>query len=199
MKKWIAQQWIALAEVFGWRIPAWVRGMVPQDEFEAMLAREHRLTETLKEDSPEAPPMPAFLSTRIERAIQEAEKPAAGRNLIGSFLIPASAFAMAVLVGLFVVNSRDLEQPGTIDTPVVAVAEPAPATEVPLNLSRISERISNLENGLIMQPLENEQERLAADLTSALQFMSSSILPDNYAADVNSRLDTLRSGRGNSI
>ena len=202
MNRWIAKQWIAAAELFGWSVPAWVRRLLPPAEFEEQVSRERELTASLKAGEPRDLPVPAFLEQRILRSVVEpAETARPGRRWI-DLLVPASAFAMAIVVGFILLSRPDAPQ--VTDTqpeaPEVAVAETVPARGVsPRTLTRIGEGLSTLEKGLIMQPLESEQKRLAADVAGALKFVSSSILPDAYASGVNSRLDSLREEVARSI
>ena len=200
MKKWIAQKWIAIAEVFGWPVPAWIRRLLPAQEIAALVAAERELTEALKSDSPPELPMPAFLDTAIERAVVESgEVPKRGLRWT-DLLIPASAFAMAMVVGFVMLSNRKTASvaiPG--EQPEVAVAEMSTPTETSRTLDRIGEGLSTLEQGLIVTPLTNEQKRLTADVASALQYVSRSILPDTYADGVNSRLDALKKEAAKSI
>ena len=199
MKTWIARQWIAMAEVFGWRIPSWVRSLVPADEFEQMLTREEDLTKALKSDAPREIPMPAFLETRIERAIVDTQEAPRRRTRWSGLLIPSSAFAMAVMVGFIMLSDRSAPVVTPEPQPELAVTETPVTVSSAEAMDRIGKGLSTLEKSLIVRPLAMEQDRLAADVTSALKFVSSSILPDAYADDVNHRLDVLRQGRGKSI
>jgi hypothetical protein len=199
MKRWIAKQWIALAEVFGWPVPSWIRHLVPAAELDALLAGEKELTEALKADAPQEIPMPAFLDTRIERAIVESSGPARpGTRWIG-LLVPSSAFAMAVVVG-FIMFSNEAPQVEVPEAqPELVVSGTTPAVNTSRALTTIGKGLSSLEEGLIMKPLAMEQKRLATDVTHALKFFSSSVLPDSYAKDVNSRLDSFNEDVSNSI
>lgn len=199
MNYWIAKQWIAIAEVFGWTVPAWIRRLIPESEIDDLLAAERDLTEALKGGSPSEFPLPAFLDTRIEQAIAESgESRRHGTRLIG-LLIPSSAFAMAVVVGFVMLSTREAGNPAIELEPERSVAEVAVNVDPSRTLEQIGKGLSTLENGLIVKPLESEQKRLAADVAGALKFVSNSILPDAYAADVNSRLDTLREDARRSI
>jgi hypothetical protein len=199
MKRWIAKQWIALAEVFGWPVPSWIRHLVPATELDELLHNEKELTNALQSDSPEDLPMPAFLDTRIERSIVETgEVPKRGAWWTG-ILVPASAFALAVVVGFVMLSDRDSLTDFPDPQPELAIADAPSTVNSAQTLDRIDKSLASLEKGLIMKPLAMEQERLTSDVTSALQFFTSSVLPDSYAADVNSRLDALKGEMGKSI
>lgn len=204
MKRWIAKQWIAMAEVFGWSVPGWVRRLLPATEIDELFARERDLTDALKSDEPRAFPVPAFLEQRIERAVVEPEEePQTGPRWI-DLLIPSSAFAMAVIVGFVLLSGPKAEEVGDIPEagPEVAVTEPVSVPAAPESsrtLDRIGQGLSTLEQGLILQPLAAEQKRLTADVAGALKFVSNSILPDTYASGVNSRLDSLKEEVAKSI
>lgn len=202
MKRWIAKQWIAMAEVFGWSVPGWVRHLLPATEIDELFARERDLTDALKSDEPRTFPAPAFLEQRIERAVVEPEEePRTGPRWI-DLLIPSSAFAMAVIVGFVLLSGPKAEEAGDIPEagPEVAVVDPVPVEQgSSRTLDRIGQGLSTLEQGLILQPLAAEQKRLTADVAGALKFVSSSILPDTYATGLNSRLDSLKEEVAKSI
>ncbi|MEX0325349.1 MAG: hypothetical protein AB3N33_04600 [Puniceicoccaceae bacterium] len=202
MKRWIAKQWIAASEIFGWNVPAWVRRLIPSSEFEQQVSLERELTESLKNETPRDFPEPAFLEQRIERAVVESGQTVRPGWRWIDLLVPSSAFAMAVVVGFVMLSRPDAEQQVDIpsESPELAVVETVPETGVsPRTLTRIGEGLSTLEQGLIMKPLESEQKRLAADVAGALKFVSRSILPDAYADGVNSRLDSLKEEVSRSI
>jgi hypothetical protein len=199
MKLWITKKWIALAEVFGWRTPTWVRGLVPAETFEKLTSRERDLTDLLSNGSPREHPVPAFLKEKIERGIHDSSPESKRKSPWSSLLIPASAFAMAVVVGFIVLFPGTSPIPDAVPEVELAVVTEVPESTASPALVLIGEGLAGLEKGLIMQPLELEKQRLAADVTNALQFMSRSILPDAFADDVNTRLDNLREEVSQSI
>ena len=94
MKKWIATQWIALAEVFGWPVPRRIRGLIVDEEFKALVAGEKRLTEALRAQTPPAHPVPAFLEMRIESALRREAPVAPRRPAWRSLVVPAAAMSL---------------------------------------------------------------------------------------------------------
>ena len=202
MKRWIAKQWIAFAEISGWTVPGWVRRLIPAEEFDERVLFERNLTDSLKADEPRDLPATAFLEQRIERSVVEpAGDTRPGPRWI-DLLIPSSAFAMAVVVGFILLSRPDGKSEVGVqpEPPQVAIVEPEPEKESPSRaMTRIGKGLYTLEEGLIMKPLAAEQKRLTADVASALQFVSSSILPDAYADGINSRLDSLKKEAANSI
>lgn len=196
MKHWIARHWITLATIFGWGVPSWIRKQVPDSFIDDLSSRESQLTEALKAGSPRDLPAPAFLEQRIERAVVQSGEGRRKSTRWTGLLFPASAFAAAVVIGFIILTDQKVEQPDIPDFDNgLAVVETAPVEAPSKTLGRIGQGLSTLEEGLILKPLAMEQKRLAADVASALKFVSSSVLPDSYASDVNSRLDAL----GNTI
>ena len=106
---------------------------------------------------------------------------------------------MAVVVGFIVLFPGTSPIPDAVPEVELAVVTEVPESTASPALVLIGEGLAGLEKGLIMQPLELEKQRLAADVTNALQFMSRSILPDAFADDVNTRLDNLREEVSQSI
>ncbi|MEX0323842.1 MAG: hypothetical protein AB3N63_16905 [Puniceicoccaceae bacterium] len=183
MKKWIVKNWIALAEVFDWKVPAWVRGLVDENEFEAFNAAERDLTDALKRSSPEEHEMPAFLEAKITRGIIESEDEPRRINILQGLLVPSAMLAAVVVIGFVLVY-----RPGAVDqteapqqvAPMIASssANSDAIENFADQINVIEEKI--LEEEIFVNPLVSEGDRLKADLTNAMRFVAKSFTPDQF-------------------
>ncbi len=183
MKKWIVKYWIALAEVFDWKVPGWVQGLVDKKEFESFQAAERDLTEALKTDSAGEHPMPAFLEAKIKRGIIGTEDAPRRKNILEGFLMPASMLAAVVVIGFILVY-----RPGEVDQPAIS-EDPAPlVASTTVNSDAIEDfakQIKGIEGKLLdddvfVNPLVSEGDRLKADMKSAIRFVAKSFTPDQF-------------------
>jgi len=205
MKRWMIENLTGLAGVFGWKIPHWtVRGL-PEQELEAIRRSEDDLTGALRSGNPRSHDMPDFLEARIERAIEDAERPVETLDWKSLILLPATAVAAILLLALFL--SQAVQDPPTggpgfkLERAVAAEVEPS---SVGTSLERVVNRMTDIKRSaraesLLVEPLAEEPARLASDVTSAIRIVAQSILPQSYLNAVNRNLDSLEAEVGNPI
>lgn len=194
MKQWIVEKFIALSEVTGFTVPGWIRRLVPEETYALLSRREKNLTEWL-EDSKDLrePELPDFLRERLDAVISREETDG---NPAPAKIFPFPALGLAAAAAVFLGISIFLMPRGGVliapEQNVVATnglvpAEPTTGTDQSPNplLDRAA-----LESDVLLEPLVEEQVRLASDMTNALQFFAKSILPDDYANQVNENLET---------
>lgn len=195
MKRWIVKQFVHLSEISKRPVPGWIRGLVPQDELEAMESAEKDLTRALSRPRSDRPRMPDDLKQQLEEVARSTEP--VRRPAESPFPTLRWAFAGAALL---VLGSILLFRPPASWNPlpekVPAVAEhtgdPAsyPSSEEP----KANETIpaDDLDGDLLLKPLTAEQERLAMDVTNAVRYLADSFLPTAYALPVNEELQSAR-------
>jgi hypothetical protein len=184
MKKWIVKNWIALAEVFDWKVPAWVQGLVDENELESLKAAERHLTDALKNDSPEEYEIPPFLEAKIKRGIIESEDAPKRKSILEGLLVPASTLAAVVVIGFILVY-----RPGEVSQQTTDLQEPTPAIAATASSSdaieKFAQQINVIEGKLFeedkfVNPLVSEGDRLKADMTNAIRFVAKSFTPDQF-------------------
>ncbi len=206
MKHRIIENLTGLADIFGWKLPKWALRNVSPDQLDSLRQREDALTEALRSGKPRSHEMPAFLETRIEQAIDEADRHQAAYSWRSLLLLPGTALAAILLVAIFLSNNIQQEPPSGPGFKLErAVAVNNVETQpVGASLERVVDRITDFKKGaeaesLLVQPLAEEPKRLAADVTSALRIVAQSVLPESYLGRVNRNLDSLEEEVGKSI
>ncbi len=186
MKKWIIGQYIALAEVFGWKIPTWMHKLLSPRQMDELLTAESELTEALKTDDPSDVKVPENLEFLIESRIKASATVSRKRPSIIGYLVPVSAFAACALLGLYLINTPDWVEPVQPDP----VGELIETVETPIQAASSMAGLNQPEKGdLLLRPLSSEKARLSSDVTNALKYVAQGVIPDQYVEQVNFRLD----------
>ena len=186
MKKWIIRQYIALAEVFGLRVPDWMQNRLPDGQFAELMQQEASFTNSLKEQELAEIDVPENLDFLIESRIRASAGVTKAKASIISYLLPVSAFAACAVMGLYLLNTPDWKAPqdgsgvkqilDKIESPIQSVVKMAGLNEP--------------EKGdILLRPLSSEKARLSTDLTNALKHVAQGVVPDQYMDEVNFRLD----------
>jgi len=186
MKKWIIRQYIALAEVFGLRVPDWMQNGLPDGQFAELMQQEASFTNSLKEQELADIEVPENLDFLIESRIRASAGVTKEKPSFMSYLVPVSAFAACAVLGLYLLNTPDWKAPeegsgikqifNEIEAPIQSVVQMAGLNEP--------------EKGdILLRPLSSEKARLSTDLTNALKHVAQGVVPDQYMDEVNFRLD----------
>ncbi|MGA1205754.1 MAG: hypothetical protein ACO3ZW_08105 [Opitutales bacterium] len=200
MKKWIVKQYISLAEAFDWKIPACIRHLVPKETFSALLEEEQSLTRSLSQPAPDEPEVPANLEFLIESRIHASARSTQRRRRMVDYLMPLTAVAALVLLGIFLVDNWSLQEPALTPEPSLAQVEAVVVSVVETPGRTLSGIASLSEKGesLLVRPLASEKARLASDVSSALRYVARGIVPNQYMDKVNSQLDSFEQEYGHS-
>jgi len=179
MKRWFVVQFLAASELFGWKVPRFIRKLLPEQAYRDLQAREQSLTHALRSPPPNEPELPPFLPAEIRRAIRRQEPQ--GRSA-WPFPLPVMAAAAALLLGFLIwqlaprpaveepareslVQARDVSVESLQDLP----APPLPGIEDSATLE-----------AALLHPLAQEQAYLAADLKNAVRFVAEGFVPSEY-------------------
>ncbi len=186
MKKWIIRQYIALAEVFGLRVPGWMQNQLPDGQVAELQQQEASFTNSLKEQDLEDVDVPENLDFLIESRIRASAGVTKEKASIISYLIPVSAFAACAVLGLYLLNTPDWKAPedGSVVKQILS------EIESPIRTVIEESGLNQPEKGdILLRPLSSEKARLSTDLTNALKYVAQGVVPDQYMDEVNFRLD----------
>lgn len=191
MKRWIVKQFVQYYEIMDRPVPGWIRRRLPQEAFKELESVEQNLTRALSAPRPDRARMPDDLKERIEDAGRETEPiPMPAEQPFPSLSWALAAAALLVLGTVLVFrppaswNGQSADQsPLLVEQPVAPVVEPDEDRPAPEGLP-----VDALSEDFILNPLASEKERLAADVTNALQYVAESFLPSVYALPVNEGL-----------
>lgn len=194
MKRWIVKQFIQVSEVTGRPVPTWVRRLLPEKTFAAMQESEQDLTRALRAPRRARSPMPDDLKSRMDAALRRSTS--VSRRRERSF--PSLSWALAA-AALLVLGSLLFFRPSSApdlpkgDVPLLVESPPPPAPDPldPAPPESPALPVEALSSDLLLRPLASEQERLAADVTNALQYVADSFLPSAYAAAVYDSLQSV--------
>jgi hypothetical protein len=193
MKRWIVKQFVQLSEITGRPVPGWIRKCVPEDVFKAMESSEQDLTRALSQSHREQAVMPEDLKERIEDAgWTSTPVPLPEEQPFPSFSWALAAAALLVLGTVLVFSPPSLWK-GSPETEALLVEESSRSVENPVEESSSPERglpVEALSGDVLLNPLADEKERLASDVTNALRYVADSFLPSVYAVPVNEGLRT---------
>lgn len=167
-----------------------------------MARREQALTAALRNDEPTEFPMPEHLRQRLDATILaegDSHSPPARILSIQAWGLAAAAIAVFGATVFFMMPEGGVflenERPSVaLDETPPPEATAASAEDNPPQLNR-----GSLAGDLLLEPLAAEQARLASDMTHALQFFASSVLPETYARQVNDNLESLQDQIGKPI
>jgi hypothetical protein len=205
MNKWIVKQIVAISEVTGWPVPRLIRKFLPKDIFENQLNQERHLTASLRRRSPLEEKIPSSLVESLDRSLSRTERRPVSPARPSSHIVPLwamSAAAMLLLaLTLFLVYPGERgEEPARVPsmvTPASPTTVRAPDLLIGGEIPKLAMR--SIDRDLVLRPLIQEQERLASDMTNALQYMANSFLPPEYAEQVNENLVSLKEEISGSI
>lgn len=199
MKTSIAKFYIAVASTFEWPVPDWVRRWLPTEELDALLREEQMLTDQLRQADPRELSAPDNLEFLIEARITANEPKRDIASRVVSTLIPITALAAAAVLGVYLVMTpgyEPVEQPAIVSNNPVVI----PSLENPVSsVVQLAGLDKPGKANLLMTPLANEQDRLAADVTNALKYVAQGIVPNQYMDRVNRYLDSFNREISSSI
>ena len=199
MKTSIAKFYIAVASTFEWPVPDWVRRWLPTEELDALLREEQMLTDQLRQADPRELSAPDNLEFLIEARITANEPKRDLASRVVSTLIPITALAAAAVLGVYLVMTPGYEP---VEEPAIVSSNPVviPSLENPVSsVVQLAGLDKPGKADLLMSPLANEQDRLAADVTNALKYVAQGIVPDQYMDQVNRHLDSFNREISSSI
>jgi hypothetical protein len=199
MKTSIAKFYIAVASTFEWPVPDWVRRWLPTEELDALLREEQMLTEQLRQADPRELSAPDNLEFLIEARITANEPKRDLASRVVSTLIPITALAAAAVLGVYLVMTPGYEP---VEEPAIVSSNPVviPSLENPVSsVVQLAGLDKPGKADLLMSPLANEQDRLAADVTNALKYVAQGIVPNQYMDQVNRHLDSFNREISSSI
>jgi hypothetical protein len=199
MKTSIATFYITVASTFEWPVPDWVRRWLPTEEVDALLREEQALTDQLRHSDPADMAAPDNLEFLIEARIAANEPQRDIASRIVSTLIPVTALAAAAVLGFYLVMTPGYEP---VEAPAMVSNDPVviPSLDIPVSsVVQLASLAGSEKKNLLMSPLANEQDRLAADVTNALKYVAQGVVPDQYMDQVNRHLDSFNRGISSSI
>lgn len=195
MKRWIVKQWIAFAEVTGGRVPRWIRQLVTDREYSRLLRSEESLTRMLSKPPSRQTEFPESLKPEINRRLAEITQDESPRFRMPRYWLPATA-AMAVILFALVLRREPASENPAPGQPEAALAV-TPEPGQPVNAEAVTlPGLPRLADGaaveqLLLNPLEQEQAYLAADLSNAAMFVAQSIIPSRYMPGIRDRFQSI--------
>jgi hypothetical protein len=203
MNKWITRQFIAFSELTGRPVPRFVRKLVSPATLDRELRKEQRLTEALQVKDPSTETIPPSLVEELDAALRQdrtkAETPSDSNKIV--FPIWATSLAAVLVLSLtifLVMPDRDTAENEELINAAPVESHSSPA-RVDSSHKIPSLLFQSIEQDLVFQPIKREQDRLADDVTNAIQYMADSFLPESYAVRVNENLRTLKKEISSSI
>ncbi|NDV61422.1 hypothetical protein G0Q06_03060 [Puniceicoccales bacterium CK1056] len=204
MNKWIAKQFIAFSEITGRPVPRLVHKLVSREVLEEESKKEHQFTEALRGEG-RRESIPSSLVDQLDQTLGKQEVSAARQPTENKLIFPlwATAAAAVLLVSLTIFMpdpfEEDEQTPVLVESIQTVETPPAEVAVSPVETNLPGLLLQSVKRDLVVQPMLREQERLAADMTNAIQYMADSFLPDRYAERVNENLRSLKDGVTKSI